>query len=74
MRFAIKFSENLGMADYFSVNRIVALPRVSSEVFYSLDPNLYCPLMGDTPTNPKTGALRNLSDDSLERQSDLSMK
>ena len=41
LRFANKFAENLGMPDYFGLDRLIQQPRENSEVFFTLDPSLY---------------------------------
>ena len=41
VQFAHKFSQNLGLPDYFEVEKHVALTRESDEVFFTLDHSLY---------------------------------
>lgn len=41
LRFAHKFAENLGMANFFGLDRLIVTPREPTEVYFNLDPNLY---------------------------------
>ena len=41
LRFANKFAENLGMTNFFGLDRLIAMNREPNEVYFNLDPGLY---------------------------------